>query len=202
MACTPARTARALFMAWLVLPQPAPAADVTVHATRDGEALLIEASAEFDGTVPQAWQVLTDYDRLAEFIPNLRTSRVTARTSEGITVEQKGEARLLLFSYPIEVRLVINEFPHSKVVSRAVGGNFREMSGVYALEARQGRVRLRYSGRMTPDFFVPPLIGTWILRHSVETTFGAMVDEIMRRQDAVPRKGIDEAGTGAPQGDR
>jgi hypothetical protein len=69
-----------------------------------------------------------------------------------------------------------------KVVSRAVSGNFREMSSVYALETREGRVRLTYSGRMVPDFFVPPLIGTWVLRHNVEVTFSALVDEMVRRQ--------------------
>jgi polyketide cyclase/dehydrase/lipid transport protein len=176
-----------LVVLWLGLSQPAQPADVTVRATRDGDVLLIEASADFEGTLAQTWQVLTDYDRLAEFIPNLSASRVIARTRDGITVEQKGEARLLFLSYPIEVQLVITEFPPGKVVSRAVAGNFREMSGVYVLEAQQGRVRLRYSGRMAPDFFVPPLIGTWVLRHNVETTFGALVDEIVRRQKTSDR---------------
>jgi hypothetical protein len=160
------------------------AADVVVAAQRDGDVLLIEASAEFEGTVAQTWQVLTDYDNLAKFVPNLTLSRVTARSVEGITVEQKGEARLLLFSFPIEVRLAISESPPTKVVSRAVAGNFREMSGMYLVDEHGGRIRLRYSGRMVPGFFVPPLIGTWVLRHNVETTFGALVDEIVRRQTA------------------
>ena len=180
---------RALLVPCLGIALQAQAAEVAVRATRDGDALLIEASADFEGTLAQTWQVLTDYDRLAEFIPNLRISRVIARSKEGITVEQKGEARLLFFSYPIEVQLVVTEFPHDKVVSRVTAGNFREMSGVYVLEAQQGRVRLRYSGRMTPDFFVPPLIGTWVLRHNVEITFGALVDEIMRRQRDAPSPG-------------
>lgn len=160
------------------------AADVVVQATRDGDVLLIEATADFEGSVAQAWQVLTDYERLQDFIPNLRLSRVIERRKGVVTVEQKGDARLLIFSYPIEVRLAINEFPPAKVVSRAVGGNFRAMSSVYTLEGKQGKVRLHYSGRMTPDFFVPPLIGTWILRRHVYETFGALVDEIVRQQRA------------------
>ena len=177
---------RTLLALVLSVSLPAPAAEVVVHATRDGDVLLIEATAHFEGTIAQAWQVLTDYDRLHEFIPNLRVSRVIERGREGITIEQKGEARLLIFSYPIEVRLAVNEFPPGRVVSRAVAGNFREMSGVYTLEAQQGRVRLRYSGRMIPDFFVPPLIGTWILRQHVHETFAAMIDEIVRRQRLTP----------------
>lgn len=164
----------------------APAAEVVVRATRDGDVLLIEASAEFEGTIAQAWQVLTDYDRLPQFIPNLRLSRVIERGRNGLTVEQKGDARLLIFSIPIEVTLAINEYPPGKVVARAVAGNFRDMSGVYLLDGQDGRLRLRYSGRMTPDFFVPPIIGTWVLRQHVHETFAALVDEIVRRQRAMP----------------
>jgi hypothetical protein len=161
---------------------PAGAADVAVVATRDGDVLQIEASADFEGTLGQTWQVLTDYDNLASFIPNLTVSRVIARARDSLTLEQKGEARLLFLSYPIEVRLVVTEVPQTRVVSRAVAGNFREMSGTYAVEASGSRVKLRYSGRLVPAFYVPPLIGTWVLRNNVETTFGALVDEIVRRQ--------------------
>ena len=175
---------RALLLLFLGATVPAGAADVVVTATRDGDVLVIEASAEFEGTVAQTWRVLTDYDNLARFIPNLTVSRVTARSAEGVMVEQKGEARLLVFSYPVEVQLAISETPPTKVVSRAVAGNFREMSGMYVVDEQGGRIRLRYTGRMVPGFFVPPLIGTWVLRNNVETTFGALVDEIVRRQNA------------------
>jgi ribosome-associated toxin RatA of RatAB toxin-antitoxin module len=177
---------RALLVLSLSVSLHAAAAEVTVQVTREGEVLRIEATADIEGTIAQTWQVLTDYNRLHEFIPNLTVSRVIERGRDGITIEQKGEARLLIFSYPIEVRLVVNEFPPGRVVSKAIAGNFKQMSGVYTLEAQEGRVRLRYSGRMEPDFFVPPLIGTWVLRYHVHETFAAMVDEIVRRQRVAP----------------
>lgn len=160
----------------------APAAEVVIHASRQGEVLHVEASAEFEADVRQTWQVLTDYDHLADFIPGMHVSRVLARDGNGLLVEQKGEARLLFFSYPIEVKLAIDEFPYQRITSRAVAGNFREMSGAYQLEADQERVRLRYTGSMIPDFLVPPLIGTFVLRRNVERQFAALVDEILRRQ--------------------
>ena len=42
-------------------------------------------------------------------------------------------------------------------------------------------MRLRYTGSLTPDFSVPPLIGTLAVRRNVERQFSAMVDEIVRR---------------------
>ena len=160
----------------------APGAEVAVHVTRNGDSFSVEASAEFEGTVTRTWQVLTDYGRLAQFVPDLQVSRVLSRQGNRAVVEQKGEARVLFFSYPIDVRLAITEHPNERIVSRAVAGNFREMRGAYSLEAGQGRIVLRYTGHLVPDFFVPPFIGTLALRHNVETTFRALVNEIVRQQ--------------------
>jgi len=183
--------ARPFLLALLVMLAPARAAEIAVHATRNGEALQVEASAEFEGTIARTWQVLTDYGRLAEFVPDLQVSRVISRDGNLVQVEQKGKARLLFFSFPIDVRLVITEHPNAWIVSRAVAGNFREMQGAYTLEAAQGRVLLRYTGRMIPDFYVPPLIGTLALKYNVESTFRALVDEIERRQaQPAPSSGV------------
>jgi ribosome-associated toxin RatA of RatAB toxin-antitoxin module len=184
--------ARFLPLALLALLASASAesAEIVVNVTRNGEAFEIEASAELAGTVARTWKVLTDYDRLAEFIPDMETSRVVSRNGNESVVEQKGKARVLFFSFPIELRLAVVERPYERVVSRAVAGNFREMRGTYSLEAGQGRILLRYTGRMMPDFFVPPLIGTLALKLNVEASFRAMVDEIERRQSepAAPEK--------------
>ena len=179
-----------LICSWaLLLVGAAQAADVMVHASRRGEVLLVEASAEFDADVRETWQVLTDYDHLAEFIPGMHVSRVLLRDGNGLLLEQKGAARLLFFTYPIEVKLAVDEFPYERITSRAVAGNFKEMRGDYHVEAGEGRITLRYRGRLTPDFFVPPLIGTIVLRKNVERQFGALVDEILRRQKRDPQSG-------------
>ena len=164
----------------LALLVPAQAAEITVDAKRSGETFRVEASAEFEGSLGRAWQVLTDYGRFAEFVPDLQVSRVLSRERNSVLVEQKGAARLLFWSYPIEVRLAVTEFPYERVESRSISGNFREMQNAYILEARSGQVHLRYSGRMVPDFYVPPLIGTLALQYSVESTFRALVNEMER----------------------
>ncbi|MEK6593323.1 MAG: SRPBCC family protein [Pseudomonadota bacterium] len=171
-------------MLLLAVPAALGAAEVTVHASRHGDVLYVEASAEFAADRYRVWQVLTDYNHLADFIPGMRVSRILERRRGTVIVEQKGDVRLLFVTYPIEVTLAIEEFPHGRIVSRAVSGNFLEMHNAYYLEAQQERIRLRYAGRMTPDFLVPPLIGTIMFRKNVEAQFGALVDEILRRQQA------------------
>lgn len=162
----------------------AQAVDVAVQTRRQGHAIIVEASAEFGHEMAQAWAVLTDYDHLSQFIPNMQSSRVVARTPAGLIIEQRGVARLLVFSFPLEVRLAVMEFPPHRIVSRGEGGSFKEFRGMYDLSVVGGRTRLRYVCEMVPDFFVPPFLGTAMLRQNVEESFGALAEEIVRRSEA------------------
>ena len=56
-------TLRPLFLWIMVLAAAAQAAEVTVNATRSGEVLKVEASAEFEGSLTRTWQVLTSAQR-------------------------------------------------------------------------------------------------------------------------------------------
>ena len=178
----------ALWLLLLMLPGTGRAADVSVQTTRHGDRFEVEATADIEANVADAWKVLTDYDRLAEFIPGMRESRVASRDGSRVVVDQRGEASLLFFTFPMRVRLAIEEFPNDRIVSRAIAGNFKELRGVYHLQARETGLRLRYEGTLTPDFGVPPLIGTLVVRSMVERRFSAMVREIekTRRREAVP----------------
>jgi carbon monoxide dehydrogenase subunit G len=153
-----------------------------VHASRDGDTFDVSALATIEAAIPVAWEVLTDYDRLSSFIPGMHSSRLLSREGNQVVVEQRGEAGLLFFRFPIEVRLSIEEHAPEAMLSQATAGNFRELKGAYRLEAEGARTRLSYHGRFTPDFDIPPLVGTMLVRHTLEQRFRALVQEMLRRQ--------------------
>src|SRR5262245_64001974 len=157
------------------------AADVTVETVRRGEAIEVSAQADLHADVFTAWEVLTDYDRYASFIPDLAVSRVVTRDARSAIVEQKGEARLLALRFPLEVRLAVSETPYRSVRSRAIAGNFRELQGLYELAPIPGGLRLVYSGRMVLGEEPPGLIDATVVRLNVARQFEALVREIERR---------------------
>jgi hypothetical protein len=172
-----------IFLSLAGITAPAPAAEISVQATRSGDALEIQATAELSASLARAWEVLTGYNRLSDFVPDLHESFVVSREGNTAVVYQKGTVRFLFFSYPVEVRLAVTEIPRRRIESVAVAGNFRELRCSYDLEVRDGRVVLRYTGRLIPDFDVPLFLRTYVLRSSVEDTFRAMVEEIERGQE-------------------
>jgi ribosome-associated toxin RatA of RatAB toxin-antitoxin module len=163
------------------------AEDLSVEAVRDGEAVRVQAHALIAAPMAVVWRVLTDYEQLPHFIPGIAKSVVRDRSGNHLFLEQSGEARFFIFSFPIEVTLEVTESPPRSVASRAVGGNVRRMTGRYELiDESARRVLLRYTGLIEPDFPLPPLLGVVALRSTVEEQFTAMVAEIERRAGSAP----------------
>jgi ribosome-associated toxin RatA of RatAB toxin-antitoxin module len=159
---------------------------VSVEARRRDQALEVVCTAMLDAPADLIWQTLTDYGRLAEFIPGMRSSKVVARSGAVSVVEQSGEARFLFVTYPIDVTLTSTERPPHTIEATLLRGNLKRLDGVYRIEAQSGgRMLLTWTG-VVEALSMPPLIGELLMRSNIEDQFRGMVREIERR-DALRR---------------
>lgn len=157
------------------------AGDVSVEATRRDDALEVTCRATLEAPPELIWQTLTDYGRLAEFIPGMRSSKVVSRNGQTTIVEQSGEARFLFFAYPIEVTVTSIERPPDIIEARLLKGNLKRMDGAYRIAPQGGgNVLLSWTGIVEADS-MPPLIGERLMRSIIEDQFRGMVREIERR---------------------
>ena len=184
------RPMRALTLATVVCLALAPCLargdDVTVEAVRRDGALEVVCRATLEAPLALIWQTLTDYGRLAEFIPGMRTSRVLSKDGAVSVVEQTGEARFLFIAYPIEVTLASTERPPHSIEARMLKGSFKRLEGVYRIEPQaDGRYSVSWTGIVEAES-MPPLIGEMLMRSSIEDQFRGMVLEIERRD--APRR--------------
>lgn len=158
--------------------------DLTIEAQRNGAVVEVRARATIDAPLSIIWTTLTDYERLPEFIPGLKKSRVVSRSGQIAVVEQSGEARFLFFSFPIEVMLEALEIPPSLLRVRALSGTLRLLEGSYQVEPDPDspKLVLRWAGSIVPDVHLPPLLGEVVMRASIEDQFTGIVREIERRE--------------------
>ena len=161
--------------------QPAAAAIVTINTRLQGATIDIHASALLNADAATAWRVLTDYDRYAEFIPDLQVSRVVARDGAKITVEQSGDAALWLFRLPVHVTFEVNELPPDRLRSRTVAGSVRVLASSYVLVPDASGLRLDYAGQIVPGFELVGHIERMMLERNAARHFQALADEIERR---------------------
>ena len=180
----------ALSLTWISL---AAAAEVTVKVERQENAFQVEANLLVAVDKGIAWQVLTDYDNLASFVPGMRSSRIVSAPGEPLLLEQKGESGFLLFRAPIEVVSRVEEAPLNTIRFQSVGGNLKNQSGEWALERHDHATRVSYRANITPGFALPPLIGPAIVSRDVRIMVESVAREMLRRADAMGRVRPDAA---------
>jgi carbon monoxide dehydrogenase subunit G len=187
---------------------PLLAANIRVTAERHGDMIDVNATALLRADAATAWRVLTDYDHYADFIPNLRVSRVVRRRGPVVTVEQTGDAVFWIFRMPIAIRYEVTESPPNRLQSRATGGSLRALASSYVLTTTESGMRLDYSGHIAPRFELLGRIEQTAVRKNIEREFQALADEIERRsaeraaQDSEPSRPTALTGTTANSSSR
>lgn len=134
--------------------------DVEVETERlEGRQRRISAKVQIPCPVEQVWQILTDYENLADFIPNLAKSRKIPHPQGGIRLEQVGTQCLLNFKFCARVVLdMVENFPQ-RLDFNMVEGDFKSFSGSWQLQSvslgSQTGTELCYSVLVMPRMAMP-----------------------------------------------
>ncbi|CAL9094829.1 unnamed protein product [Musa acuminata var. zebrina] len=114
--------------------------------------------------VESVWSVLTDYERLADFVPNLVYSgRIPCPHKGRIWLEQRGLQRALYWHIEARVVLDLQEFPNSANGSELhfsmVDGDFSKFEGKWTVKAgpRSSMATLSYEVTVVPRFNFPAI---------------------------------------------
>jgi ribosome-associated toxin RatA of RatAB toxin-antitoxin module len=94
----------------------------------------ISATIQIPQPVVQVWEVLTNYEALADFIPNLANSRLLEHPNGGIRLEQVGSQRFLRLNFSARVVLDLEEYFPKEIIFQMVEGDFKDFSGSWRLE--------------------------------------------------------------------
>eukprot|EP00271_Cylindrocystis_brebissonii_P009356 TRINITY_DN2414_c0_g1_i1.p1 TRINITY_DN2414_c0_g1~~TRINITY_DN2414_c0_g1_i1.p1 ORF type:complete len:847 (+),score=138.12 TRINITY_DN2414_c0_g1_i1:46-2586(+) len=105
----------------------------------------VMASITVEASVPTLWSVLTDYERLPEFVPNLGASQVLSRDGHRVELRQEGCKCLMYMVLHAQVVLELTEDPLASIAFRQLKGDFASFYGRFSLEALgPGQTRLKY----------------------------------------------------------
>jgi hypothetical protein len=170
---------RLLVMAivWL-LPTAGIAAQTRVATDIGLTGIRIYATSVVNADAHVLWATLTDYNRLASFVPGMTLSRQIASSKAGVKmVEQKGEGGLLSLVLPDHVIFAMDERPYTHIGFRSVAGLGSSLQGEWAINGQQSPVQLVYRAHVVPMLPPPPML-----------TDGYVQDEIRLRLDAVGRE--------------
>jgi hypothetical protein len=161
-----------------------PNQDIVVRVERDGQRIAVDVDCPVDAPWAIVWEVLTDYDHMAQFISNLQYSGVEEASDNVLRVRQKGQASrgplTLKFDNVREVELV----PQREIRSRLIRGDMKESNFVTRIMQVNDRIHIVNAGRYTPNVWVPPLIGPALIEAETQKQYAEIRTEILRRTAA------------------
>ena len=163
---------------------PAFAADSptrSLDVAYEGDAYIVNAI--FFAPAPQsiAWDVLTDFENLQKWVPNVSESKIVKRDEGSVTVEQRGVARYGLASIPYTTERKISLKPSSGIKTAQIKGNMRRVESTIALEPDGNGTRIVYHLEIVPSAFAGTVMSKKFVEHEVGEQFGAIIGEMTRR---------------------
>ncbi len=125
----------------------------------DGRKRRISARSTVPHGLEKVWQILTDYDHLADFIPNLKSSRRIEHPDNGIRLEQIGSQPFLKFKFCARVVLDMFESFPQRIDFKMVEGDFKEFYGAWILQpattGEKSETLLEYTLDVLPSRLMP-----------------------------------------------
>lgn len=175
-----------LMLLGLIATAPAYAARarVNVEIRRDGDTFRIDATLFAPVPVELAWEVLTDFEHMSQFVPNVRDSRIVSREGPRLTIVQHGLARFGPLDFAFESQRVVELSPRTQIVSRQVRGNMRRLESVTRFTAADGGTKLDYHVDVEPGAWFPGALTERFLVHEIQEQFEMIVEEMLRRRQA------------------
>lgn len=130
------------------------------------------------------WRILTDYEHLADYLPNLTSARVLSRDGDTVILEQLGTARFLFFSQPIRVVVQVHERAPDRIDVSLVEGDMKVYRARWELIPVTGATgtRLVYNATIVPKFGVPGIVGTNSVRKDIARMMAAVLLRLDRQE--------------------
>jgi len=180
------------FTTMLVVSACADAATVLeLTISRDHDTYEISFDAVVNAPAPEVYRVLSDFALLTELSPAIVSVRVEHPADGGLErVHSVLKGCFLIFCKEAAEVDEVTESTPSTIAARIIPGlgDFKDGSYVWRIQGDGERTLLRYHATRTPAFWVPPLIGPWIIERTMRKHVQASAERLEKlATGAAPR---------------
>lgn len=172
-----------------------PKLEVSVNRIdQDGQHMYeVDSTGTVAAPLPKVWRILTGYERMAEFVPDMESCKVLSRTGNEVIIEQFGVARFLFMQRSIHLIVRAVEQPMSAIDISLISGDMKHYESRWELVPvpETGGTKIIYRGKLQPNFYVPGLLGSKMIRSDIERMMSAVLARLDRRDapkvEAIPQ---------------
>jgi hypothetical protein len=125
--------------------------------------------------------VLTDFERIPRFMPDIEISRVVERTAAGMVVEQQAVSKFMLFSKRVHLLLDVLEDRSGIRFQDRCGKSFTTYSGSWTVSQHEKLTVVDYQLSARPTFEVPGFVLKRLLKRDSALFIDRIKVEITER---------------------
>ena len=141
----------------------------------------VRLAMELDVTAEHVQQVLTNYQQLHRMNPSITESRVLPSPGDGVVrVFTRMESCVLFFCVGFTRVEDVSRSASGDLIAVIVPGqsDFRTGTALWQITERGKRTLLVYEASMQPGFFIPPMIGSYIVKEKLKNELLISINRI------------------------
>ena len=156
-------------------------AEPRVGVTETGGVYQVTAAFAVTETPETVMAVLTDFERIPKFIPDMEISRVIERSAVGWVVEQQATSRFMWFSKRVHLLLDVREDESSLRFRDRSGESFTIYDGAWIVSQQDSVTVVDYQLKAKPAFDVPAFVLKRLLKRDSVDLIDHIKAEITER---------------------
>ncbi len=146
--------------------------------------MLLDVTMTVPVRMPLAFEVLSDYNHMASFVPGIVSSKITHSHGNRLQVTQHGKTVGGVMSFAWDsVRDVTLNPPHD-ISSRVTGGTVKSGESTTRFIQEENQTRIIVHSESTASLLFPPLIGPAFVEGQVRRQYNDFREEMLKRQKA------------------
>lgn len=125
--------------------------------------------------------VLTDYEQIPRFMPDMKKSVVHEQRGDSALVEQEAVSKVMVFSKKVHLLLDITEEPGRIRFRDRCGKSFERYEGAWQFSEQNGSTLITYELTAKPLFDVPEFLLKRLLKRDAAEMISRLEREMTRR---------------------
>jgi len=173
----------------LLVPVPVPAGEILASGVQQEDGLYrLTVNARIEAPLATVYRIITDYDNLAAINPSILSSQASA-TADPRTHHVHSVIKVCILVFCKQVvqlqRVVQVDDRTIEAVMLPEYSDFRAGSARWRLAGDGAITELYFFEELEPDFWVPPVIGPWLIERQLVREVAETVRYIEQQEQPV-----------------
>ena len=160
--------------------------DISINVKQDGSAYTVTAELTVAASVDEVWEVLTDFDHMAQILSNVDSSRVANRKGNRIEVTQKSHGSVGPISVSLDSVRAVELTPKREIRSQLISGDLKSSDFTTRIAKKGSVTQINVSGKIVAEGLTAAAITPEAVRSQTRRQYQELREEILRRKAKEP----------------